>query len=366
MKFKNYLITTSLLWTAHAYADFSGLKGLPNSFKCEDDIKTKQIEITVPNVRSSDGNLCYAALAAQIMQLDICRMKKEVSCNSPNQQVSLLFMSLFNKDISGQDQKNLYAYNEISPFKDGSTLRVLRNVHASTNLIVKEECAPADVFVNKSATGREQEDRMTKMLGRLKDSFDRNKRGEEKCLDCLVTTTAHDLAENFHSKATNAEILSAFGQKTYEEFLAKVLVPEECTDDPSHLINWVPSGNFLKWPEAADDRNIDSGMKKIAENIHNGKVMGLQGICLDRNFDGTHCTEPHDVLVHGYCEKMCDSSGSAKVCRKAMKIQAFWGQTWQDMNHDGWVDAEPVLEQTPYNKPNAPVMFWIEPRKQSI
>jgi len=69
----------------------------------------------------------------------------------------------------------------------------------------------------------------------------------------------------------------------------------------------------------------------------------------------SYCSgEGHAVVVHGY-KQICDSKN---VCRDTLRIQNSWGQSWQDHNSNGWVDAQTLLDRTSYVRPQ--IAVWIE------
>jgi hypothetical protein len=367
MKNATYLLALIFLWMLPARAEFEALKVIPKKYKCFDQNRKDSKVLKSCDAVSVEGGFCNLPVAACLMQADNCRMNQLKNCNSPEQRFSLLYLARFNQLVaSDNDRKNLSKYNKIKLGTPGTVSLVLANFAESTKSGVKEKCAPFDAFLSRSKTGEQQARVSKEMWDRLKDFYDKSKSKQEKCLQCLATTTANDLRDNYGNKATNEEVLAAFGEKTYEEFLAKVLVPDACFDDPANQIDWVPTGTITIWPETEKEKSTDAGLKKIAQNIKEDKIMGLQGLCLDNSFDGIHCQKSHGVVINDFCEKMCDPNNPSDCKKNTVKILNNWGQTWQDENNDGWVDGEILVDHTNFKAHEKPVLVWIEPVKQSL
>jgi hypothetical protein len=266
----------------------------------------------------------------------------------------------FNQVVDSKEERaRRENYQKLRVGSGGSASAILSNYVASSNRGIKESCASYDAFVSKGKTADEQIKFELEMWTRLKKIYEDSKSGTVKCLDCLATTTANDLQNEYKSKVTNTEVLAAFGEKTYEEFLSRVLIPEAC-NSPTQQILWRPTGEFKVWPADASEMKIESGFEKIRTNLKKGQVMGLQGLCLDKDYNGGTCHTSHEVVINGYCEKMCDKNNPTNCKKNVVKIQNNWGQTWQDENHDGWVEGETLLKRTPFNNPDKASLLWIE------
>jgi hypothetical protein len=346
--------------SAYANAQFYGINPIPQNFECIPPESNVEIQ-DIPQTVSQAIGFCDAAVAATLMEKDSCRIRKIICSNlTADQRISLLYLMRFNHAIESESDRAIREnYDKINVGAPGSAAVIMANFVASSNRAVKESCAPFDAFVSKDKTVDEQVKTELDMWEHLKNVYLKSKDGSEKCLLCLATATATELHEKYKSKVTNAEVLAAFGEKTYEEFLARVLVPEECMSPTKQLL-WRPSGAFRKWPANQSEMKIETAFEKIQTNLKKGQIMGLQEICLDKQYTNGSCKSKHHVVVNGFCPKMCDKNNPTNCKKNAVKIQNSWGQTWQDENHDGWVEGETLLKRTDFKNAEKATLFWIE------
>jgi hypothetical protein len=327
----------------------------------------------IPPARSQSMNNCFIYTATALADFDNCqelkRKGKKSSCSgsggmSPVDRFSVLDTSRFGIITKDGYSKNMSELNKIFVEGGGSAAIALQNLidakHAAS-----EKCAPFDVFVSKTGSVEEQRKLADTMWANLKAAHstyqEKLKTCGPECAAYFAQTTANDRKNFPDLKTSNVEILKAFGAATYEEFLAKLLVPDSC-QSPDMQVRIRRTGiRMQSWPQSGDDKSVSGVIEQIKKNLKKQRILGIESICMESTVTAS-CKKKHSLVVQGYCEMCLNGVRCAKPI-KALKVQNSWGQSWQDKT-DGWVEAEPIIKRTDFqDASNTATLFWIEENK---
>lgn len=335
---------------------------IPNTYECKKETVVGTDDI--PPTRTQALDNCFSYPATCLADFDNCK-SKGISCSnlSPSDRYSVYDMMR----LGIEPEKNLPAndrgtYKKISLNEGGSAFRSLENLIMHFRRAASEQCAPVDVFVSKSGSAKEQQKYQDEMWKKLEIYYRNQKKKAAGCRDCTAydaQVTAAEFIKETDMRRTNLQLAEALAQDTFEEFLSKLLVPDKCIKPSQTLVFQDTSAKIMSWPEKAQSASKSQALQKLIDILGSKKkIAALQGICIvdPKPSSINDCSVPHSVVIHKYCE-MCKPGG--KDCKKAIQIQNSWGQSWQDANHDGWMDAEALLDRTGY-KENYSTLVWIE------
>lgn len=122
-------------------------------------------------------------------------------------------------------------------------------------------------------------------------------------------------------------IMDQANRLTAEQLRYKVLVPDKCFKD---IIEYPPY-------ERDDYPTHDKSFQQMREYVNNALKRGYPveaGVCISRNREGA-CISSHSTIIAGQ-RYTCNGS----QCRLQFRIQNSYGQRWQELRDNGWVDAE--------------------------
>lgn len=356
------LIQTQTSWGAQ------GLDVISKDFKPQEN---SVIQVSnMPRVRSQDSaGICYSFVAASLIDEANCSSQKINDCTavSDEQKVSALDISRFSKVLDSEsDTTDRFNYEGLG-LEGGATVFTLENALQSGS-IAKESCAPFDQLVSNMSDPAKAIEIEKATWKRFEDAYKTYQKKTKSCMDCgleYATAVGAQIKEEFKLKATNTDILDAFAQDTYSKFLDKLLVPDKCWDlknQTSLKGNWTHKA----YPEPNVKSNYDEYIKKIKEVLTKKRPLGI-GFCTQTPLTASSIAscgkmkngkvisgEGHAVIIKGY-RKVCNLKNE---CRESLQVQNSWGQSWQNSNDDGWVDAKELISRTFYGTYS---MTWLEP-----
>lgn len=362
------IILGILLIATDVWAAF-GLNPVGGDYKPQEG---SQLQVTnMPKVRTQDSiGICYSFVASTLIDEANCVANKISNCASMSDELkaSPLDMARYSQNLpSDADDTDRFNYEGLS--EGGSAPFALYNSAFRVQSVVKESCAPFDQVVAKIKDPARAQQIELEMWQKLKNAFNAYKRKEKECAQCaleMATATANDIKQNFNLKASNQEILKAFAENSYSKFLDKILVPDKCWDLENQIRlkgNW----SILTYPQTDKKSNYDDAIKKIKEVLSKKRPLGL-GFCTQtplkvRSTDecgkimknGEPSGEGHAIVIKGY-RRVCNSQNK---CYDALQVQNSWGESWQNSNADGWVDAKELLDRSFY-EPGS--LVWLEPK----
>lgn len=357
MKF--FLPVYILLFGSQVFAQEAGFRSIPSDFKVK-AVEESLVSNMAP-VKSQDSlGICYSFAAATIIDTVRCKATG-VDCQKlpAEKTASALDLARFGisseKDPSVHSADSIYGFNGI--YEGGSPFNVLHRL-LKTKSYSSEKCAPFDQIVNKSTSHAQNLQMLNASWARLRQQYSTYKSKEKSCPTCaadFASTAVDDIRQDFDLKASNTQVLKAFAEESYEKFLDKVLVPEEC-HNPRKMLRF-GSGLTAEYFPKENMSNYYNETLAVIKNVLKANLPVSLGFCLDEPFTGMkNCTNAHAVVVTGY-RKFCKAPGN---CREALKIQNSWGQQWQKDNDDGWVDAKNILDRSSYNQG---MVAWIQPER---
>nr|BFD61395.1 hypothetical protein BdHM001_00760 [Bdellovibrio sp. HM001] len=334
-----------------------------------------QAQLTnMPRVRSQDSfGICYAFAASVLFDEANCANKQGTDCASmsDDQKVSPIDLARFSVNLSeDKDSRDRYSYEGLK--EGGSAALALYNAK-NTQHNARESCAPFDHLVAKTKDPNEAQKIELAMWKKFQDSYETYKKKSKECVACgleYATAKSQELKDQFNLKTSNQEILQAFAQDTYNKFLDTLLVPEKCWEwrDAIEL----NGGWGLKtYPQVGEKSDYNQMLAMIKKNLANKRPMAF-AFCTQepltvksikecneaKNASGTITGFGHEVVIKGY-RRVCkvNAGKTTKECYDAVQVQNSWGQSWQNENDDGWVDAKQLLDRSFYEKQT---LTWLE------
>lgn len=332
-------------------------------------IKKEESDIKMPRVTSQDGlGICYAHVAATLMQAENCRALK-VDCSSLPE--SALFSPLALTRLRAPDQ------GEALPEQYGAYKGL--NVDGGNNhntamigaLVVRrapsEECLSLDRVLSKMQTRGETTEAQAAMWEGLRMQFETVKKqaqAKANCAECLnniyataVEKMTPEVEKNLNLKTDNVRMAQAFAAETYEKFLDEFLGAGQCRR-PSQQVSFENYQNvkYETFPSEGS-ASPQAAKAKVKEVLKGGRPVALANLCLG-NAAASQC-EPdklHSVVIAGY-RTVCNSGGK---CRDLFKVINSWGKSWQDQNDGGWLDADSILTRTHIR---AEALGWFADKK---
>lgn len=163
--------------------------------------------------------------------------------------------------------------------------------------------------------------------GLKNDYFDK---GVSACIPCLIET----LHTSFGVGIDEAAAYKALNKDSFEAFLYDIFLGQ-CKSKIS-----VAEFSGRGWPSAAEPKSYEAFINILVGLLNNDIPIAAE-ICLNQKVSLQKCNSGHSLAITGY-RKVCVSGG--KECRDYIKVQSTWGQVWQQLHSDGWIDAQTLYE----------------------
>lgn len=304
------------------------------------------IVVNLGRTRSQDGiGNCFAFSLSKRLE-HLCSLSS--TCDLDGDEISPLYIqSLVKKGIASYDPYGA---------STKKVLELLGHTPEKELQLVKESCAPYDQVVYKRYIEDNKGQRTSSYYQNqyegilfLEQAYKKIKNEEksELCIDCSVKTV-NDIKQSLTSlKIKNSELLSLIKEiETFDErkFVSKILISNDCYQDKNMLK--LPRFKYGSYGAASINNNIKEMQKKIemllAQSI-TPELLHCSG-ALDGQ-SKRHCGS-HAVIIQGQ-RKWCNK----QVCSIEYKLKNSWGMDWQEVNNDGWVDAQTLLLYS-LNKPD--------------
>ncbi|WP_295900348.1 hypothetical protein [uncultured Bdellovibrio sp.] len=341
--------------------------------KIDSSYAQKKVDLEIknmPRITSQDGlGICYAHVAATMMQTENCRTLKIKDCGSlqENQLFSPLDLTRLHRTNDNGEYSTLRSSYKGLDISGGSVHDAIIIGALGTKAAASEECLSLDRILSKMNTRGETNDAQNAMWTRLKQQYDAAKKeakGKEGCAECLnnIYTTAADktmpeVEKNLNLKVDNVKLAQAFAQDTFNKFLDDLLGASACRK-PSQMVYFENAEGLTYEAFPTSDNATSEQMKdKVKEVLKTGRPLALTNICLGQE-PAKSCNEKnfHAVVIAGY-RTICNSAGK---CRDSFKVVNSWGKSWQDQNDGGWLDADALLGRT---KIARDVLGWFADKK---
>lgn len=336
----------------------------------------------LPSLRSQDSiGDCHATSAGFLIDEFNCRKNKVKDCSQVGDEQRASRLDLTRFSITPTDDANQpSSYKSIKP--GGwiqSDLDIAMNKLKS---VAKESCAPLNIFASneKEIMSQETKAKIAKVQQLYRENvgetpFDLQCASEEikklfpQANDIKKMTSAmteYSGQQYLSSSTFNNQLLSEL------QFLYETFYPDKC-NLPENRIEM--TGQPQSWPPFSNPEKTYTNEEyesKIAELLSAGYPIGVDGICLQDiettkvNPDDCENGMPlekkvgkHSFVITGLGKK-CTPQGE---CRHLVKVANTWGEDWQKMNDDGWVDLRNIVLRLPKKiskSSQASVFSWIK------
>ncbi|WP_374076674.1 hypothetical protein [Bdellovibrio bacteriovorus] len=332
----------------------------------------------MPRVASQDGlGICYAYVAATMMQTENCRVLKQVCATlSEDQLFSPIDLTRLSRPKDGSKPSNIKAsYNGLRLESNSSGNDLSGDPHDTVMIAAlltqetgSEACVSLDKILSKMNEKGATQKTQAAMWERLKNHYNsyRSKLGCDSCLSQIYATAVDDINENLNLKSSNQDLLKAFAQDTYEKFLDELLGASKCSETGQlAFFEGASKVTYEMFPEPGDKdpKKLKESVtptqfkNKVKEVLKTGRPLSLGNICVGPE-PAANCRPQnhHAIVIAGYRE-ICNEGGK---CRDAFKVINSWGKSWQDENDGGWVDADSLIEHT---KMQPYILGWFADKK---
>ena len=322
--FKIIFIFT-FLTTFNAYAE-SPFNTLDNSHGL---ITGDSFEVTnLPPIKSQDGiGLCYGFSATTLLENYRCQ-SLNISCQDKTQLLSPVDVSSFFKNPNNSSIRSVT--------EGGNTSTVLDNIHRSDRKIASEDCAnyPALVhqFFDSPGSQLNEKQGWNLLIDKWNEYRESLQKTSKDCISCVANEIKFNL-ENLETSINQVEdaLKSA---RTAEEFLYQTIIPKECLQEDKKLS--IPAFEVYIYPGREKNPTAKTLSDKIETILLNNIPVEISA-CVGQ-YKGGKCDTSHSFVLSGIkesCEKKAKNN-----CHTLVKVQNSLGQSWQDLNNDGWVDLE--------------------------
>lgn len=323
----------------------------------------------MPRITSQDGlGICYAHVAATMMQAENCKARKLTCSELPESQLfSALDLTRLHIPKNGQEIPEARSSYQGLDVSGGNPHEAIMIGALGTKKAASEACLSLDRVLSKMNSRGETVVAQQAMWMRLKNHFEEAKKltkGKEGCADCLsnIYTTAADKAmpeveRDLDLKVDNVKLAKAFASETFEKFLDDLLGASDCRR-PSQMVAFENSDNirYETFPDS-EKTPVKEIKDKVKSVLRGGRPLALGSICLGQE-DAKSCQKEnfHAVVIAGF-RTICNPAGK---CRDSFKVVNSWGKSWQDQHDGGWVDADSLLAHTKI-APN--ILGWFADKK---
>ncbi|MNH14364.1 hypothetical protein D3C79_739550 [compost metagenome] len=240
----------------------------------------------------------------------------------------------------------------------GDTAWVLQHA-LMTGSVVLDKCAPFDQLVSQGGDLEQVMRDDIKFWKYISSLYQKVNTGKKKASDAVQELMA---SKRFITPQGDMEY--AFEDKSYSGFLDKLLVPDKCWDGRYQaklkgdwaLDTWPKKGQLKGVPIP---KRYTLGVAVIKELLAKKVPVALQ-FCAQPSLTAKNiktCNKAgHSVVLTGF-RQICDSR---QVCRDSFKVHNSWGETWQKLNDDGWIDARKLLDRTFYEAQTLTWMYRVD------
>lgn len=230
--------------------------------------------------------------------------------------------------------------------------QIIENIQINENAFLNEGCKAWDTFTEKVNNAENPILEKEKIMNYLKYVYQNYKSDKEENIKDIskvlksinenfyyygepkVYVTSEDYKNYSNEFHINEKYLKkALLKSTYEKFLYTIffagcdLEPR----NPNFIQNFYPIDKF-------DVQSVDI-KKKTIEIIKLGNPVLFHGLCIENN--GKNNDKAHSTVISGY-KKICNEN----KCIELFKIHNSYGEIWQKLYNDGWVDADWFTEKT--------------------
>lgn len=333
-----FLFIPTLVWSySNPYKVICTKPSDNQKFDCSKDgifPETKE-SFEIPNMpayKSQDGfGSCRQFSLGTILQKFYCDNKKPkiTDCKNPpkSADISSFGLSVYTDNVNGDE----FSFDPDAK-EELSMPQIIENIQINQNGVITESCRAYDKFVNNFDKTADPVKKKEEFINYLKSVYEKYKGKTEaevaECPECLAKISAETGIPKDIIKLKNA-----LSKPTYSKFLYTLFF-KGCdleAQNPNFIQNAYP--NDKQDVQPVDIKN------KVIEIVKSGKPVLFHNLCTDQKPGFNVCTQGHSTVVAGY-KKVCKGN----LCKDMFKIHNSYGEEWQKLNNDGWMDADRLTE----------------------
>ena len=332
------------------------------------EIEGTKIEIpNMPAIKMQDelGD-CRAFSLAAILQKYTCDRLKIDDCQNPPANRAISYFGLLaytNRSVESPDA------GTFQPNQDNSRTMydIITSLSNTGNYLIPESCNPLDKVVeNVTDKGQAGLTLRDKFFSYLKNIYDTRKNADitkiedcQSCLDEIKKWSTNVTMENL-KKALTKDSFDAFLYGVFFKGCKMVPFPAGFSAMAYPILGYSLDGVYH---EIAPKTETDF-KAKIIEGLKKGKPVLFPYLCTIPGI-GQECKEGHSLVISGY--KQVAHPKDKKIIKDLFKSHNSWGEDWQKINNNGWVDADELVHNTRQYKDGDKYkllpgcVIWLEP-----
>jgi hypothetical protein len=312
-----------------------------------EEVEGSKIEIqNMPAYKSQDTmGECRAFSLRTVLQKYICdQYKKRIpDCKNPPPEYDVSSFGLMEYTHAEKDKEKTF-----NPFGEefNSMYKTLQAVGENNGLMLLDSCNPFSQLVNSFTTNGVPSEadlaKYDKFVGKIKKMYSDEKlknteAGIANCLDCL-----DEINRNTGLGASVDQLKAALKKETFGQFMYALFY--DSLDQTKCKRKNLPALYDVKfYPDDKTNATPSDIKNKIIEGLKNNPPSPVltPSVCLkwiDKNKYKCDPNSGHSMVVAGY-KKVCEVKNNSN-CKDLFKIHNSWGEPWQKLNNDGWVDAD--------------------------
>lgn len=304
-----------------------------------EEVAGSKVEIkNMPAVKSQDDlGECRAFSLATMIQKRLCDTTTPpiTNCKAPPDGKSIssfgmmLYTNSFQQDMSSfqprmKDQDSMY--------------QIINSIVTDGIGFIEESCKPFDKFINNlRSAGSGMQVKRDKFFNYLEKLYNSKRAKTEAevadCPECLVEITKET---GFDRNVL--DLKKALSYKTYNEFLYSLFF-EGC-DTKKYNINLSNKVQFYP-DDSIKSAPVDLKNKVKEVLIKEGQPVLFPRLCTAIGSQGL-CPEGHSLVISGF-KRVCSGINN---CKDVIKVHNSWGEDWQKINNNGWIDADNFFNDT--------------------
>ena len=304
-----------------------------------EEIAETKIEVSyMPAYKNQyELNFCRAFAVATLLQQLICKRFRTqddgepMDCKNPPEDISISYFGM----LSQTDKTNGRTLLSL----DDKVLSNPKRIYESLDLYkeIGFVFLESDIcFDNVMKTLREKnpdgEFNIDKLFPYLKGIYETQKSTDKNniadCYDCIVTITKYS-----GLKISLDDLKTALSKKTYEHFLYSIFFGN-CKEK-----YFVPILHVYAYPDSTINASEIDIINKTIEGLEDNCPVLMQFICVSQD-TGYKCKLGHAIVISGYKKVK-----NGKNIKQVFKVHNSWGEEWQKINNDGWVDANILINK---------------------
>lgn len=217
--------------------------------------------------------------------------------------------------------------------KNGRSMNeVIDDLSKNGNKLILENCKPFE-NITKEFNGKLGLIKRDEFLNYLQNIFNNLKNSDvTKIKDCTNETFKLNSFVNLNFNQLN--LRKALTKKDFEQFLYSLFF------DDCKMENF-PSG-FSAAAFPLDTMNVVPNDIKfqIIKGLKSNKPILFPALCVSQNLS-EKCNSAHSIVFSGFKQVKINN-----LTKDVFKVHNSWGDEWQKINNDGWMDADLICQNT--------------------